>query len=76
MKTRLQLIDKFRRFNWFKGGDCYYFVLRVMDGSGTEAKIYERKVTRQCYYRFNLDDCLFSKNPAAKVQVAQAEEDF
>ena len=76
MRHKLQLIDKFRRPSWFKGGDHYYFVLRVMDSDRLDAKIYERKVSRQCYYRFNLNDYLFSRKPGGKSLMTEAKEDF
>ena len=75
MRTKLQLIDKFRRSSWLKGRDRYYFVLRAVDGNGTEANIYERQVNRQCYYRFNLNDYLFSRNPRATTQMTRSEDE-
>ena len=75
MRTKLQLIDKFRRSSWLKGRDNYYFVLRAVDGSGNQAKIYESKVARECYYRFDLGDFVFSRNPGAVELFAPMEED-
>jgi len=63
MRTRLRLIDKFRRPSWLQGRDRYYFVLRVADDPRDEPRIYERRVSRQCYYRFSLDEFLYSENP-------------
>jgi hypothetical protein len=76
MRTKLQLIDKFRRPQWLAGRDHYYFVLRVVDGRGTESRIYERRVSRQCYYRFAVGEFAFSQNPAATKQMAQSEDEL
>lgn len=75
MLRKLRLIDKFRRPSWLRGRDRYYFVLRVEDGRGIDSKIYERQVSRQCYYRFTVGELAYSKNPAAPKQFSHPDDE-